>query len=188
MKILHIIPSLEIGGAERLAIDIVGALNKVDKIDASLVVLHDNIAYDVSSIEQVLKVIPAKIHLSIYRRNKFDLAKLQNYVDEFAPDVIHTHLYEAEIIAKSLRYSKASWFCHFHDNMPQMARFSLKTVFNKSLLINFFERSYLLQKNKAFKNNLLVPYHAPLKLGLSANRTALPLPIGLINIDADGFK
>lgn len=155
MKILHIIPSLEIGGAERLAIDIVGALNKVDKIDASLVVLHDNIAYDVSSIEQVLKVIPAKIHLSIYRRNKFDLAKLQNYVDEFAPDVIHTHLYEAEIIAKSLRYSKASWFCHFHDNMPQMARFSLKTVFNKSLLINFFERSYLLQKNKAFKNNYI---------------------------------
>ncbi len=155
MKILHIIPSLEIGGAERLAIDIVGALNKVDKIDASLVVLHDNIAYDVSSIEQVLKVIPAKIHLSIYRRNKFDLAKLQNYVDEFAPDVIHTHLYEAEIIAKSLRYSKASWFCHFHDNMPQMARFSLKTVFNKSLLINFFERSYLLQKIKAFKNNYI---------------------------------
>ena len=47
MKILHIIPSLEIGGAERLAIDIVGALNKVDKIDASLVVLHDNITYDV---------------------------------------------------------------------------------------------------------------------------------------------
>ena len=159
MKILHIIPSLEIGGAERLAIDIVGALNKIDKIDASLVVLHDNIAYDVRSIEQVLKVIPAKINLSIYRGNKFDIAKLQNYVDEFAPDVIHTHLYEAEIIAKSLIYSKASWFCHFHDNMPQMASFSLKTFFNKSLLINFFEKRYLVRRSKKCRNNYIAISH-----------------------------
>jgi hypothetical protein len=44
-----------------------------------------------------------------------------------------------------------------------------------------------LPKNKAFKNNLLVPYHAPLKLGLSANKTALPLPIALTNNDAEGL-
>ena len=31
-------------------------------------------------------------------------------------------------------------------------------------------------KNIAFRNNLLVPYHVPLKFGLSANTTTLPVP------------
>ena len=44
-------------------------------------------------------------------------------------------------------------------------------------------------KNIAFRNNLLVPYHVPLKFGLSANTTTLPDPTLEIIIDADpGIK
>ena len=32
-------------------------------------------------------------------------------------------------------------------------------------------------RNNAFRNNLFVPYQAPLKFGLSENIIALPLPI-----------
>ena len=46
----------------------------------------------------------------------------------------------------------------------------------------------LLPRNSAFKNNLLVPYQDPLKFGLSANKTTLPLPIFETIRDADDFK
>ena len=45
-----------------------------------------------------------------------------------------------------------------------------------------------LPRNNAFKNSLLVPYQAPLKFGLSANKITLPFPMGLTNKQADGFK
>ena len=42
----------------------------------------------------------------------------------------------------------------------------------------------LFPKNIALRNNLLVPYHVPLKFGLSAKRMTLPEPIFDTIIDA----
>ena len=50
-----------------------------------------------------------------------------------------------------------------------------------------FRNIYFFSKKNAFKNQLFVPYQAPLKLGLSANKTILPFPIALTTNDADGL-
>ena len=42
-------------------------------------------------------------------------------------------------------------------------------------------------RNIAFRNSLFVPYHAPLKLGLSANITAIPLPTFYTTNETDLF-
>ncbi len=61
-------------------------------------------------------------------------------------------------------------------------------LISSCIFYNFYLGTLIsLPKNRAFKNNLLVPYQAPLKLGLSANNIALPLPKGLTNNDADGL-
>ncbi|MCB9225865.1 MAG: glycosyltransferase [Chitinophagales bacterium] len=76
--------------------------------------------------------------------------KLQKIIDNFQPNIIHTHLFEAEIISRSCFYHKAKWFSHLHDNMPQLRNLSLQTLLNKKQLINFYEKQWLLQK---YKNN-----------------------------------
>ena len=43
-------------------------------------------------------------------------------------------------------------------------------------------------KKSAFKNKRLVPYHDPLKFGLSAKRTTLPPPNLLTTKEAEGFR
>lgn len=148
MNILHIIPALLNGGAERLVIDIVKELNTQEGIVAKLVIFREQIAYDISAISENLHVVPSSIQLSIFRENKFQVDQLQKFIDEFNPEVIHTHLFEAEIIAKSCSFPNATWFCHFHDNMPQLETFSLKTILNKKLMANYFERLFLIKRNK----------------------------------------
>lgn len=148
MKIIHVIPSLQSGGAERLVIDIVTTLSSMEGINARLIILKDNIEHDVSSVEKYMAIIPSSIKLSPYKPNIFYFENLQKFIDDFDPDVIHTHLYEAEIVCKSLHFPKAKWFCHFHDNMPQLLNFGLPTLFNKQKLLNFYEKSYLKRRNR----------------------------------------
>lgn len=153
MKILHIIPSLSMGGAERITLDIVIALNKQENIDCHLVLLHDAIEYDISEIKDKVQVIPAGIALSVWRKNNLNVTLLQKFIDEFKPDIIHSHLFEAEIVSRSITYPKAKWFSHFHDNINQLQNFSLNTLFNKKLFVNFFEKRYLFKRYKANGGN-----------------------------------
>ena len=51
MKILHIIPSLMAGGAERLVIDICNELDKRNDLEVKLLVLSDRIDFDKKMID-----------------------------------------------------------------------------------------------------------------------------------------
>ena len=63
MKILHIIPSLSIGGAERLVVDICNELNRRDDAEVKLLVLSDRIEFDEKSIEFDLNIINSQLTL-----------------------------------------------------------------------------------------------------------------------------
>ena len=117
VKILQIIPNLRKGGAERLVIDIVRALNrnKVNKV--KLILFENNIEYEVDDILDLIEIIPSKVQLSIYKKNQLDISTLQKSIENFKPDVIHSHLFEAEIVSRSCYYPAAKWFTHLHDRM-----------------------------------------------------------------------
>ena len=51
MKILHIIPSLRKGGAESLVIDIARELNSKENIAVRLIILRNEIEYDIEDIK-----------------------------------------------------------------------------------------------------------------------------------------
>ena len=143
MRVLHIIPSLEFGGAERLAFDISNELSIRNDIEIKLITFQ---GLNDFGERYFINHIPTSIKLSIYDKNQFDVSKLQNEIESFAPHIIHSHLFLAEIVSRSCLYPKAKWFSHFHDNMPQLAKFKLKDLNSKSSITNYYEKQYLFNR------------------------------------------
>ena len=83
---------------------------------------------------------------SVTGKWKIDIAELQLYINNFKPDVIHSHLFETEMVLSQVNCGNALRVMHFHDNMPQLARFSWKTCLSKQKFTNWFER-YIVLKN-----------------------------------------
>ncbi len=148
LKILHIIPTLAKGGAERLALDICNQLSQINQVEVRLVIFRNEVKYDISDYTFEIKVIPSKISLSLIRKAKFEVSELEKFISNFQPNIIHSHLFEAELISRAVTYPSAKWFSHCHDNMIQMRQFNLSTLFNKSYFTNFYEKRYLFKRYK----------------------------------------
>ena len=156
MRILHIIPRLNKGGAERICLDICNQLQKRDDVQVRLITFSDENHYPFLTENLEVQIIPASVQLSIFHKNVLNIDALQKAIEDFAPDVIHTHLFEAEIVSRSCNYPQAKWFSHCHDNMRQFRNFGVKTLFNKQLLTNFFEKRYLFSRYKANGGNTFI--------------------------------
>lgn len=148
MKILQIIPNLRKGGAERLVTDIVRELATRENIEVRLVLFREEIAYDIDDIRHLVHIIPSSVQLSLWRKNKYHIAELQQFLDDFQPDIIHSHLFEAEIVSRSCCYPSAKWFSHGHDNMQQLQKVQILFQPSKARITEFFERSHLLKRYK----------------------------------------
>lgn len=146
MRIVHIIPSLIGGGAERIVLDICNELADRADVDVMLVLFRPEIEYIYKAPKLLLKTIPATVRLSILRKPVCDVSALQLEIEKFKPDVIHSHLFEAELVSRSITYQSAVWFSHGHDNMVQLELPGWDMFFNKQRLTNWWERRYLLNR------------------------------------------
>jgi glycosyltransferase involved in cell wall biosynthesis len=150
MKILHIIPNLKKGGAERIVIDIVRILNQNTSYQVKLILFEDKIEYDVEDIKKLIEIVPSKVQLSITKKHQLSITELQKTIELFQPDSIHSHLFEAEIVSRSCTFPKAKWFTHSHDRMSSLNNLNLVTIKSKRDLTNYFEKRYLL---KCYRKN-----------------------------------
>ena len=150
LKILHIIPNLGKGGAERLVLDICHQLNKYDGISASIFCFSSINDYQEYGNELDIAIINSGISLSFYKKNNYHTEELKRAIEKLKPDIIHSHLFVAEIISRSVLYPYARWFSHCHDNMEQFENFSWKTLFSKRKLTNFYEKMFLM---RCYKKN-----------------------------------
>ena len=146
MKVIQIIPRIRKGGAERIVLDICNELSKRDGVEVLLITFNDENGYPFLTGNLNWKVVPSSISLSMLHKNVLNINDLQKTIDGFMPDVIHSHLFESEIVSRSCYYSKAKWFSHCHDNMKQFRNFTLKTLFDKSLFTNHFEKRYIVDR------------------------------------------
>lgn len=148
LRILHIIPRLNKGGAERLCLDICNQLQNCSDVQVKLITFSGENAYPYLTENIDWQVIPSQVKLSMHRCNQIQTAALQRAIADFAPDVIHTHLFEAEIVSRSCFYPQAKWFSHCHDNMKQFRNLGFNTFLHKELLTNYYEKKYLLSRYK----------------------------------------
>lgn len=146
MKILHIIPCLRKGGAERLVIDIVREIHRRDKIEVQLLIFRNQIEFEIDDLKPILKVIPASVHLSVLRKNVLNVDALNQFINSFEPNVIHSHLFEAEIVSRFCYFPKAKWFTHLHSSTPELNNLRLSEFFNKKTWIHLFEKRTLFSR------------------------------------------
>jgi glycosyltransferase involved in cell wall biosynthesis len=153
MKVVHVIPNLRKGGAERLALNIVEELSIRLNVEVVLVTFSEQNDYPFLSNSITWKVIPSKFIPSFRGKGTVEVEDLQNFIDEFNPDVIHSHLFEAEMVLSRIKFSeKVKRVFHFHSNMKQLRLFSLKTLVNKRFLTEYYERKLIL---KSYSENTL---------------------------------
>lgn len=149
MKILHVIPDLLKGGAQRIVLDICAELSK--NYETYLVCFSSENEYSFLGDNVVIKTIPSTVTPSIFGKTLFDVKELQEFINTIQPDIVHSHLFLSEIILSYIKLPKKSKrFFHFHDNMPQLENLKLKSIFNKVKLTNNYEKrivvkSYLKQ-------------------------------------------
>jgi len=155
LRIIHIIPSLIKGGAERLTLDICIELNKRDDCVVKLITLHPENMFTEQCKGLDIEFFDSYVIPSISKKNQINISELQSAIERFKPDVIHSHLFEAEIVAREVNYKKAIWFSHLHDNMFQFRPMRAKDWLNKKRITEWFERRWILKKYKACNNNFI---------------------------------
>jgi len=153
MKILHIIPSLMAGGAEKLVLETCIQFNKIDNIETKIITFKKDNYFSHLSNQINWEIIPSSTKLSIYKKNIFFIENLEKEINAFQPNIIHTHLWEAEIISRCINYKKASWFSHFHDNMLELRK--IKPSFHKKDITDFYERRFTIKKYLQYNNKFI---------------------------------
>tara|TARA_X000000950_G_C13915800_1_gene660948 strand:+ start:1100 stop:2212 length:1113 start_codon:yes stop_codon:yes gene_type:complete len=149
MRVIHLIPEFRKGGAERLCIDICYELKK-RKIDYLLITFNDFNLYEELTKYIDYKIVKIDFKLSVLNKNKIDLENLNRIVENFSPDIIHSHLFIGEIISQSINHN-ALRICHVHDDIKQLNKLKLSSFFSKLKIANYYERIYYLKKKKSNK-------------------------------------
>ena len=140
MKIIHVIPNLKRGGAERLCLDICNELRKQDH-DVQIIIFKNEIEYDELIQDLNVNVIPSTYQPSIFKPDIIDVNLLQDFIKKANPDVIHSHLYEADSITFQLELSSTTQLIsHIHSNRKELIKFD-KTRSIKEKIVSKFERN-----------------------------------------------
>jgi len=179
MKILHIIPNLKKGGAERIVIDIVRILNQNTSNQVKLILFEDKIEYDIKDIKNLIEIVPSKVQLSITKKLHLSISELQKTIELFQPDSIHSHLFEAEIVSRSCIFPNAKWFTHSHDRMSSLSNLNLFLIKSKRDLTNYFEKRYLLKRYRKNGGNNFIAISEDISNFL---RTVLPKDLQSIQL------
>ena len=147
MKIVHIIPSLVKGGAERITLDIYEELMKYPENEVKLVYFRDINDYRYLTDKLNVQKIDISFRLSLKSASKGDVKELEELIHNFQPDIIHSHLFESEIMLSQIKYNKAKYIVHFHDNMYQFKKWSGKLT--KKHLTDWYERKVVVKSYKS---------------------------------------
>ena len=158
MKIAHIIPTLNMGGAERLTLDICAEITKSDTHTVILIVLSERVEYELPNSFPIY-FCKSKVKLSILKRNRYEISQIKEILEDFNPEVIHTHLFESEVLSRSFLLPNVLYVSHVHDNMIQLRKtvFSLKKI--KNYIVSTYERSWILKRYNKTKRLFICISH-----------------------------
>lgn len=189
LRILQVIPDLRRGGAERLVLDITRGLGKHSGIEVKLLLLNNRIDYSELATEVDVEITASYVQPSLTKQTAQDFGHYQSILAAFKPHIIHSHLFMAEMFARSNIFPSAKYFCHFHSNMEQFRRFGLHTFRNKLNLTRYYERQLLIRSYRKYPTNFIA-ISRNVQRYIRNNVASWAGPIHLLPnaIDLDRFK
>lgn len=146
LKVLHIIPSLLKGGAERIVLDMCNELQKNKELLVKIVCFSEQNEYKFLCDDLDIQVCKSIIIPSITGKHLVQIDNLLTLIKNFKPDIIHSHLFEAEIKSRWFIFPEVKYITHCHDNMKQFEVFNYKTLTDKSLLTNYYEKRIVIKR------------------------------------------
>ena len=111
--------------------------------------------YDVYLQGLNFKVIESNVTPSISGEYRVSIKELRDVIKSFNPDIIHTHLFKSEIVARWRVHKTAKYFSHCHDNMFQLKSFNLFDLCSKKRLTELYERKIILNKYSVCENQFI---------------------------------
>ena len=148
-KILHVIPSLEIGGAQRLVISVCKELQNKG-FNVKIIVFKNDNQYNNESKDLNIELIELTYKTKFFQRFYSDnFILLTDAINTFNPDIIHTHLFQADFLCRIKLHYRAKYFSHFHDH-SYLIRYLTFNWFSKKELVKLHDLFFL---EKLFKNS-----------------------------------
>ena len=147
MKVLHVIPSLGRGGAERLVLDLTNVLKNKFGVDVKIAVLENIHGYPEISNQAEIVSVNSNVEFSPLGKDKINLAEYEKLVDDFRPDIIHSHLIKSELITKynlrkSIKYVTHWHGYHYQTNAIQFSGLFTKAGISQVLFIQKFRKFF----------------------------------------------
>lgn len=196
LNILHVIPLIGCGGAEVLLGDIV---EKQFKKGHNVVIccLHpfhptfENYVKSQFLLENIKIVfLQTRVKFSLKGKTKIIGKDYKKLINQFKPNIVHSHLFEAELVAMSYLKDEITYISHIHDNITQFQKFAIKDLYNKKRLATLKERNWLFKRYRFANTQFIsisndVTNYLMENLPVSLQKNISFLPNG---IDVDRFK
>lgn len=153
----------------------------MENTESRVAILHDihDFKEEFPEIEPV--VLNSKVVPSLSGKWEVNISELNNLIREYKPDVIHSHLFEAEMVSRFEPVKGITYFTHCHNKMPQFKRLEISEWFNKKRITEAYERRFILSKYTQCSNRFIVIsrdtqryFEQHLPANLSKNITMLP--------------
>jgi glycosyltransferase involved in cell wall biosynthesis len=155
MNILLVTQSLGKGGAERLALELAHCFLKKPGIRLCIVSLSEENEFPELSKGLVIRYCNSNVHLSLSGKSTINIKDYEMIVDDFQPDVIHSHTYEAELVSRENIRPGIVYVTHVHNDFPELEPFKFSALLNKTKLTRYYERLRMFRKYKAANNTFI---------------------------------
>lgn len=154
LKIIQVIQSMGKGGAERYAADVSIALKKAGHT-VKLISFEDTNAYPFLTNQIDFEVIKTYVHPSISSKHEFYTDAFDKLVQNFQPDIIHSHLFKAEIASRNTIFPVTTYITTCHNNMPEFANWSPISALKKITYTRLYEKNWMLKRYRECQNNFI---------------------------------
>ena len=153
IRVLHIIPSLNKGGAERITLDICKRLALRSDCEVLLVLMRDDRSYEIPNYIPY-KITSSRVKLSVWKKNRYQLTDLNQIINMFQPTIIHSHLFEAELLSRGLIKKGVTYITHVHDNICQFSPFQTHASLKRKIS-DYYERFWIFRRYAKAKNQFI---------------------------------
>lgn len=157
MNILFVIPSLMRAGAERVVVNTCNELVKDSQNKVSIFLIENKNEYT-AELDDRITVDGGGIsfHLSLYKKNRIENTKYIDFLNQFKPDIIHSHLFLADILTHSYRLEGTRYFSHLHNSkIVNYNGFEWGRIASKRMWTNHYEYKWLIKRYQLFQTDFI---------------------------------
>src|SRR5687768_14162151 len=123
MRVLQVIFNLAKGGAERYCLNLCCELAKREEVEVMLVTMSPENTYSFLQLNFPHKMCNSRIVPSISGKSIIDTTEFEQIVEEFKPDIIHSHLFRSDMLAHEKYFPNVKYVTHCQDNMTELYNF-----------------------------------------------------------------